>query len=179
MDKNEVLLREHEELVNLFIHEDNLVWNLIYFFLIINVGLISGTGALISFGVTGIILLLVSLLCLFGAVIAFSWFFTMQRSRIHWEALIFRAEDIERELQKKGLMLATFHSYVIATFYEKMKYKRKGKGELEDQEWRERVEPIQYLDIIMFLIGIAWAGSFVITFASALNILFPVNCALL
>ena len=174
MDENEVLLREHEELIKLFIHEDTLAWNLIYFFLVINVGMISGIGALVSLGVTSTTLLVVSFLCMFGAFISVSWSFTLRRNRVHRESRLFRAEDIEKELHKKGLTFDTFQTAEVAIFYKKMKYKRNGKYEPLGRS--ETIEPLQYFPNVTFSIGIIWLFLSILLLAFVLQIQFPIDC---
>ena len=49
MDEHkEFLLREHEELIQLYMHEDKLAWNLVNYYIIINIGILAGIGALFN-----------------------------------------------------------------------------------------------------------------------------------
>jgi len=52
-DKKEVLLKEHEELVSLYIHESKIKWNLVSVYIVLSVGLVSAVTALIDIGRMG------------------------------------------------------------------------------------------------------------------------------
>lgn len=67
MEENDFLLKEHEELIQLFIHEDSLAWNLIYFYIVLNVGLLSLIGAL-SKSLTSEVTVISIILCFFGGI---------------------------------------------------------------------------------------------------------------
>jgi len=153
MDEKEALVREHEELVQLYIHEDAMAWNLIFFFLAANIAIVSGIGALVSLGIAKFSLLVISFLCVFGAIVGFLGFFTLQRSRIHRESRLFRAEDIEEELRKKKLVFDTFLS-AEATIHKELKYQRGG-GTVALKR-REKVESLRYFPYFVLAIAIIW-----------------------
>lgn len=111
--EREDLLHEHEELVQLFIHEDSMAWQL-------SLGLLAGNAVVVS-GVYSLGLLdanksNASELIAIGVVIGLGillnlvGFFVLQRSKIHRLSRLFRAYAVENRLRAIGSQIATFTS---------------------------------------------------------------------
>jgi len=110
MEEEEVLLEEHKELIQLFMHEDSLAWNMTYFYIVLNTGLFSALGALLSrlgFLEVAAIYVVPSVI---GGLIGIAWRFSFKRSELHRQSRMFQAMMIEDQLTRRNLPLDTLRS---------------------------------------------------------------------
>ena len=118
MQKNyreEWLLREHEELVSLYMHKNKIKWNLLQVYIALSVGLGSATVALITS--TNIErLVAVSVLCFVGGLYSASAALVFRRNQNQTHKLVHEGKEIEKELKKQELTLRVFKSYIMHAF---------------------------------------------------------------
>lgn len=109
----EHLLQEHEELVQLFIHEDSMAWQL-------TLALLAGNAAVIG-GAYGIGLLdpakclarelfAMYFVIVLGILLNVVGFCVLQRSKIHRLSRLFRGYAVEAQLRAIGSPVITFYS---------------------------------------------------------------------
>lgn len=104
------LLHEHEELVQLFIHEDSMAWNLLLTMLAANVAFLGATFPLRIFHQNGANLVAIGMILIFGLFVNLAGYFILQRSNIHRLSRLYRAYRIEKALQIEGHSVRTFRS---------------------------------------------------------------------
>jgi len=159
LDKKRItaLFKEHEEIIKLFIHEDTLAWNLIYFYLVMTFALISSIGLLYtqSQNISDIIEKIVfSSLCFLGFFLSVGWFFIMARSRIHHLSRILKAYKIENELESFGYPIDTLKS-CEQTIYEG-KVLKNPQGDLRDLNFYEKIGVLKLIRRTIPIVGIIW-----------------------
>jgi hypothetical protein len=99
-DEKEILLREHEELIQLFIHEDSMAWNLINYYLVVNIGILSVIGVLLSQPlIAGKIISII--LCVVGGIFGLFWVSVRESSEKHRKCRVDKALQIEKKLNDK------------------------------------------------------------------------------
>jgi len=113
MGREDLLVAEHAELVKLYIHEGDMSWNSAYFHLVLNLGLISASGVIISIG-SPLMPAIISILSFFGAVMNFLGYISLRRTNIYRECYLNRALTIEKKLSEMNLTLDTFETTNIA-----------------------------------------------------------------
>jgi len=156
--EEEILLREHEELIQLFIHEDKLAWNIIYFYIVANLGLSSALVILISssspFSFPAFFL------CIIGSGFGIIFYFAFQRSKIHWHSRLYRALEIENKFNAhKDMEFKTFSSCESKIWFEKPpKCLKDAKGNYRKLKWRERREILGAIDRYTFGGAIIWVS---------------------
>lgn len=106
-DETEVLLKEHEELVSLFVHESKIKWNLISVYVALSVGLVSAVGVLIQreeiYRIGA-----VSFLCLMGSLFSFAGALLLQRNQQRTSKWVEEGIRVEKALEEKALTLQLF-----------------------------------------------------------------------
>lgn len=106
----DALLQEHDELVQLFIHDDVLAWQLNLVLLAANTGLLTAVHTLGLFDLqqpVGAPLLIVLLV---GVMLNVVGFFVLQRRQIYRLSRLYRAYRVEDELSRAGSPIQTFLS---------------------------------------------------------------------
>ena len=154
----DALLQEHQELVQLFVHENSLSWQLNLAFLAMNGVVISAAVGYGLFDKRESLVLPIYLFLLFGAILNPLTYFVFQRSKLHREARLVRAYEVEDQLAQKGIDLQTLRSC------EQMISRGKVIREADkprNLRWDERVEVLGFrwsplLVAGLFIIGMVW-----------------------
>jgi len=152
----EVLLEEHKELIRLFMHEDGLAWNMTYFFIVLNVGLLSVMGALLSRSSSSQVNLVCIILSFSAGGIGVAWRLALQRSELHRQSRMFRAMIIEDELTRRGFPLDTLRSCESRLYHQKVL--ADPEGNIRDLRWFEKIHALRIVHAGMIVIGLAWLG---------------------
>ena len=104
------LLQQHDELVQLYIHEDALAWQLNLTLLGADAGLFAAAGGLGAFDAEVPVSFPLIAVLAAGALINVVGFFVLQRSKIHRTSRLFRGLHLEADLLKSGISVDTFAS---------------------------------------------------------------------
>jgi hypothetical protein len=158
MDEEKILLEEHKELVQLFIHEDSMAWNLINYYIVVNVGILAGIGAL--FNPCSMVKALISVaLCFGGSISGLIWLLFLMRSRMHSDSRMYRAIEIENRLtEKTKIEFDTLKSCEeLINFEEKILKKPKGeKRDLRDLYWYEKIKALKFFKYLIIAVSAIW-----------------------
>lgn len=98
MNDEEILIKEHEELIQLFIHEDKLAWDLISYFIVVNIGILSVMAVLLSQNSVFSQFIFVAL-SVVGGVFGLFWFTVRRRSEKHRNLVRDKTREIEAQLK--------------------------------------------------------------------------------
>lgn len=118
--EKEILLKEHEELVSLYMHESKIKWNLISVYIALSVGLSSAVVLLIQEEIRRIGA--VSFLCFMGFLFSYTGALLFQRHDNRISKFFDKGIEIERVLKEKQLTLEVFK--ICRSSLEKEKHPR-------------------------------------------------------
>lgn len=110
------LLQEHEELVQLYIHEDSTAWQLMLALFAADAGLIALANRLGAFDPLLPVTPLLIVVCVFAIVFNLMAYSVLQRSELHRLSRLFRAYSVEAHLTGLGCPIRTFHSAELNIF---------------------------------------------------------------
>lgn len=128
----DALLQEHQELIDLAIHEDALSWQLNLEFLGTNGALLAA--AFVARGAASYVMVV----AIFAAVVNGLWFFPFERSKLHFSSRLCRAYEIEDQLESMGIIFRTLTS-AERTIARGFVHDRIGKPD-RPLHWWERIE---------------------------------------
>lgn len=159
MKYDEFLLEEHKQLIQLYMSEDNLVWNQTYFYIVLNAGLLSVIGSLSggSFSLNENVVSII--LCFFGGFVGLSWYLIFQRTLIHRNSRMYRAMMIEDELKKKGIPIYTLRSCESRIHKKSVLADPDGSlthPNIRKFKWSERKEALRIIHKGMIVSGLLW-----------------------
>lgn len=154
----EALLQEHQELVQLFVHENSLAWQLNLAFLAMNGVVITAVVGYGLFDKTKTLALPIYLFLLFGVILNTLTYFVFQRSKLHRESRLVRAYEVEDQLAQKGIDVQTLSSCERTINQHKV---IRESNEPRSLRWDERVEVLGFrwsplLVAGLFIIGMVW-----------------------
>ena len=175
LDTDDILIREYEKIVDLFISEGRAAWELISIWGVIQVGLISGfilfytsIPASIQGNNLGDIRYLIFSFAGVGS--NFLWFFMQCRSKMWRENWLLAGLKLERQLRIGERIIDNGNCYSIFEV-ERLVTKKKQTLELSedpcthqqeiryrDQKWREKIGALKLAHWSMVLLGIGWTG---------------------
>jgi hypothetical protein len=159
MAGDQALLQEHEELVQLYVHEDSMAWQLTLAVLAMNGAVFSGTYALGVFDRTKPPGFELYVLLALGVLLNIVAFFVLQRSKIHRVSRLFRAYQIEDALAPRTPIKA-FTTAERAIHHKRMlRAPEEGGGERE-LHWYETVEILNFWSLSLLLALPSLSGSF-------------------
>lgn len=155
-----VLSKEHEELIDVFIHVDTNGWNLVNFYIVMNFALVSAIGLLLTQESPEKLIWVIFTLCIMGFIIGILWFFLYGRLRMHHRIILFRLYEIENKLQSLNFPLSTMKNTFQKTHRGKtplvdMTYKDP-EGKLREMHSYELIEALRSVHIIMIVVSIIW-----------------------
>jgi hypothetical protein len=130
--KIDALRQEHEELVQLYVHEDSMAWQLSLTLLAANGALFTALYGLDVFDPTKHLGIPVFAILSVGIAINVVGYFVLQRSNIHRKSRLFRAYQVEDELGSLGTPIRTF------TSAERVIHRNKVLDTHGEREFRER-----------------------------------------
>ena len=134
--ERDVLIYEHGELVNLFIHEDSMAWKLTIGLLAANAALAAGAYKLGFFDPSQDPRLELYVIVGLGVLFNIIGFFILQRSKIHRLSRLYRGYTIESRLRALGFPVAIFSSAEGLINREVML--KEPDGMLTDNDWTTR-----------------------------------------
>jgi len=135
--KKEGLLREHEELVNLYMHKNRIKWNLLQVYIALSVGLGSAAVVLIT-NATIERLVAVSVLCFVGGLYSASASLVFRRNQNQTRELIHKGREVENRLKKEEFTLEVFKSCI---------------NSWEEDKHPKILNGMRFLTFLWFLIG--------------------------
>jgi len=108
MNEEEVLLKERDVFIRLYIHEDRVCWNLISLFVAVNVGLASAFAAIVSWqNIQFNLLLTISVVALVGFVANLMGVALFYRNKIYRKSRLSDVLTIENKMKEKGITVET------------------------------------------------------------------------
>lgn len=94
---HQVLLKRHEELVNLYIHQNKVEWNFVSVYVVFNMGLAGAVATLLTVGER---MGAIADLCFLGFIFGLGGFFLFRRLRKHTSVWIEEGKEIEKALKE-------------------------------------------------------------------------------
>lgn len=137
-NKTDALLKEHEELVSLYMHESKIGWELISVYIAFSVGLFAAATALITCGIIER-LVAVSFLFLLGGLYSASGALVFRRNQNQTRKLVRKGKENEKKLKKETLSLEVFKSCISS---------------LEEEEHPKILNGMWLLTFIWFVAGV-------------------------
>jgi len=156
MSAEDALLREYEKIVDLFMNESRIAWELVSIYMAVQGVLLSALVITLSRGVHLLTLGYWWLgLFLGGAVSSFAWFFLFYRSKMWRANWLLKGLRLERQLRNRGLTLNIFElEHCVRTEKSALEY-FKGEVRYRSQRWYERIG-LGAAHCAMLVLGLIW-----------------------
>lgn len=157
MDIEEALLREYEKIVDLFMNESRVAWELVSIYMAVQMGLLSALVITLS---RGIPLLTLGywwmFLLLAGAISSFAWFFMLYRNKMWRDNWLLEGLRLERQLRSRDITLNIFElehfvkerKFALEWFKDEVRYR--------NQRWHERIGSLRVARYAMLVLGFLW-----------------------
>jgi hypothetical protein len=167
----DVLLREYEKIVDLFISEGRIAWELVSIYVALQVGLISGVVVLLSNKAPWFLFQTLFFLALASSIV---WFFMQYRAKMWRDNWLLAGLRMERRLKARGLVFdPEFSIFEIENRVRRHKLALElsdDKGlhynniRYRNQRWCEKSGALRVAHDGMILLALVWGALLIVSF---------------